>query len=114
MIVKATERSTYLDVSKIDWEPTRFKGVFVRKLYEDASGRLTALTRMEPGAVLPSHRHVGIEQSYVIEGTLVDDDGACSAGNFVWRRPGSVHRAWTPDGCIVLGVFERPNEFLDE
>ena len=39
MIVKATERSTYLDVSKIDWEPTRFKGVFVRKLYEDPSGR---------------------------------------------------------------------------
>ena len=39
--------------------------------------------------MLPSHRHVGIEQSYVIEGTLVDDDGACSAGNFVWRRPGS-------------------------
>jgi anti-sigma factor ChrR (cupin superfamily) len=55
---------------------------------------------------------VGIEQSYVLQGTLVDDDGACTAGNFVWRRPGSVHKAWTPDGCIVLGVFEKPNEFL--
>jgi hypothetical protein len=42
----------------------------------------------------------------------VDDDGACTAGNFVWRRPGSVHNAWTPDGCVVLGVFEAPNEFL--
>ena len=95
MIVKATERSTYLDVSKIDWEPTRFKGVFVRKLYEDPSGRLTTLTKMEPGAVLPLHRHVGVEQSYVIVGTLVDDDGgrvlmsrtaSLSPSAFHWAR----------------------------
>jgi anti-sigma factor ChrR (cupin superfamily) len=112
MIIKATERSTYLDVSKIEWEPTKYAGVYIKRLYEDPSGRQTTLTRMEPGAKLPSHRHVGIEQSYVLAGTLVDDDGTCTAGNFVWRRAGSVHDAWTPDGCLVLGVFERPNEFL--
>jgi anti-sigma factor ChrR (cupin superfamily) len=112
MIILATERSTYLDVEKIDWEPTRFPGVFIKKLYEDASGKATSLTKMDKGAVLPDHRHVGIEQSFVLQGTLVDDDGACTAGNFVWRRAGSVHKAWTPDGCIVLGVFEKPNEFL--
>ena len=112
MIVTATERPTHLDVSKIDWEPTKYPGVFVKRLYEDPSGRVTTLTRMEPGAVLPDHRHVGIEQSYALEGTLVDDDGACTAGNFVWRRVRSVHRAWSPDGCVVLGVFEKPNEFL--
>jgi anti-sigma factor ChrR (cupin superfamily) len=112
--VRETERSTYLDVSKIDWEPTRFPGVDLKILYRDPSGKLTTLTRMAPGAVLPKHRHVGLEQSYVLEGTLVDDDGACTAGNYVWRRPGSVHSAWTPDGCIVLGVFDTPNEFLDQ
>ena len=112
MIVKSTERSTYLDVSKIEWEPTRFPGVFIKRLYEDPRGSLTTLTKMEPGAALPDHRHVGLEQSYVLEGTLVDEDGACTAGNFVWRRPGSVHRAWSPEGCVVLGVFEKPNEFL--
>lgn len=112
MIIKATERSTYLDVSRIEWEPTPYPGVFIKRLYHDAAGRLTTLTKMEPGAVLPDHRHVGVEQSYVIQGTLVDADGACTAGNFVWRLPGSVHRAWSPDGCVVLGIFERPNEFL--
>ena len=55
---------------------------------------------------------LGIEQSFVLEGTLVDDDGACTAGNYVWRRIGSVHEAWSPDGCIVLGIFDKPNEFL--
>jgi hypothetical protein len=98
MIIKATDRSTYLDVSKIDWEPMAYAGCWTKVLYKDATGRMTTLTRMEPGARLPDHRHVGIEQSYVLEGTLVDDDGACTAGNFVWRRAGSVHSAWTPGG----------------
>ncbi len=112
MIITQTDRSTYLDVSKIAWEPTRFPGVDTKTLFEDpATGRRTTLTRMAPGATLPRHRHVGIEQSWVLQGTLVDDDGACTAGNFVWRRAGSIHSAWSPDGCIVLGVFETPNDF---
>jgi anti-sigma factor ChrR (cupin superfamily) len=112
MIINETPRSTYLDVSKIEWEPTKYPGVEVKTLYKDPTGRQTTLTRMAPGSRLPQHRHRGVEQSYVLEGTLVDDDGACTAGNFVHRRPGSVHDAWSPDGCIVLGIFEAPNEFL--
>lgn len=113
MIIKESPRSTYLDVSRIEWEPTRFPGVEVRTLYRDPSGSHTTLTRLAPGARLPRHRHVGVEQSYVLEGTLVDEDGACTAGNFVHRRAGSIHSAWSPDGCVVLGIFEAPNEFLD-
>ena len=113
MIIKETERSTYLDVSKIEWEPTKYPGVSIKMLYRDASGKLTTLTRMAAGARLPDHRHTGVEQSFVLEGTLVDDDGACEAGNFVHRSQGSVHSAWSPDGCIVLGIFDAPNQFLE-
>ena len=102
MIVKETARSVYLDVSTIAWEPTPHPGV----------ERKTVLLRMAPGAQLPDHRHVGVEQSFVLEGALADEEGTCTAGNFVWRRPGSVHRAWSPDGCLLLAIFEAPNEFL--
>ena len=94
MIILATERSTYLDVDKIDWEPTRFPGVYIKKLYEDASGKATSLTKMDKGAVLPDHRHVGIEQSYVLQGTLVDDTApapratSSGAGPARCTRPG--------------------------
>lgn len=112
MIVTQTERSVYLDVSAMAWEPSPYPGVETKTLHRDPSGRYTALVRMAPGAQLPLHRHVGVEQSYVLEGTLADDEGTCTGGNFVWRRPGSVHRAWSPDGCLILAVFETPNEFL--
>ena len=114
MISKETARSVYLDVSRIVWEPTDHPGVETKTLYREPSGRQTVLVRMAPGARLPDHRHRGVEQSFVLEGTLVDDEGACTAGNFVWRRPGSEHSAWTPDGCLILAVFEAPNEFISE
>ncbi|MBI2152103.1 MAG: cupin domain-containing protein [Candidatus Rokubacteria bacterium] len=112
MIAKETARSVYLDLSRVAWEPTEHPGVETKPLYREASGRQTVLVRMAPGARLPEHRHRGVEQSFVLEGTLVDDEGECTAGNFVWRRPGSVHNAWSPDGCLILAVFEAPNEFL--
>jgi len=112
VIVKETERSVFIDVSRVEWAPTPFPGVETKMLYQDASGRRTTLTRLAPGAKLPRHRHVGLEQSFVLEGSLVDEDGVCTAGNFVWRRPGSVHDAWSPEGCVVLGIFDAPNQFL--
>jgi anti-sigma factor ChrR (cupin superfamily) len=114
VIINATERSTYLDVSKIEWEASPYPGIWNKVLYRDESGRLTILTRMEPGARLPRHRHVGLEQTFILEGSLMDDDGECTAGNYVWRRPGSIHRAWSPNGCLGIGIFETPNEFFSD
>jgi anti-sigma factor ChrR (cupin superfamily) len=112
MLTKQTARSTFIDVPELPWESTPFPGIERKLLHQDPSGRLTALIRMAPGAKLPRHRHAGLEQSFVLEGSLVDDDGACPAGHYVWRRPGSVHAAWAPAGCLVLGIFDAPNEFL--
>ncbi len=107
--------SRYVQVDDLPWAPTRFPGVEIKVLMEDkASGLLTALTRLAPGAVLPDHEHVDIEQSYVLEGSLVDGEGAATAGNYVWRPAGSCHVAHSPDGALVLSFFLRPNKFFDQ
>ena len=106
--------STYLDMEAMPWEPTKFPGILWKILYrEDGGTAFTALMRMAPGARLPKHMHTEVEQSYVLQGSLVDDEGACTGGNFVWRCPGSVHSAWSPDGAPILAIFQRPNQFLE-
>ncbi len=66
------------------WRQTRFPGVEVKTLLEDReTGLLTTLVRMAPGASLPDHEHVRIEQTYVIEGSLVDAEGTAPAGSYV-------------------------------
>ena len=106
--------SRYVDVENLPWVPSRFPGVDLKVLMEDKdTGLLTALTRFAPGSVLPDHEHVDIEQSFVIEGSLADDEGVATAGNYVWRPAGSRHTAHTKDGCIVLSFFIKPNKFFD-
>ena len=54
--------SRYVNVSELPWKPTKYPGVEIKVLMEDAdSGLLTALFRWEPGASLPLHEHVEIE-----------------------------------------------------
>ncbi len=104
----------YVDVAALPWRPTPYEGVEMKVLLEDEeSGLLTALFRWAPGAVLPFHEHVEIEQSYVLEGGFEDDAGVCRAGDFVWRPAGSRHQARSADGCLLIAFFLRPNIFLD-
>src|SRR5260370_37878932 len=78
-----------------------------------ATGMSTVLMRWAPGARLPHHEHVAIEQTFVLEGSFADHDGVCRAGNYVWRSAGSRHDASTAEGCLVLAFFLKPNTFFD-
>jgi anti-sigma factor ChrR (cupin superfamily) len=86
----------------------------MKVLVEDpATGLLTALFRWQPGAELTLHEHVEIEQTFVLEGSLADEEGEVTAGNYVWRPKGNRHTARSPNGALVLSMFLRPNIFLD-
>jgi len=106
--------SRYVDVAALPWVPTRFEGVEMKMLMEDKeTGLMTALVRFAPGAVLPDHEHVELEQTWVLEGALEDDEGVVTAGNYVWRPAGSRHDARAPNGCVTLSFFLKPNRFFD-
>ena len=62
--------------AEMEWKKTRFPGCEVKGLLLDKeTGLVTALMRLAPGAVLPDHEHVKIEQTYMLEGKLVDKEG---------------------------------------
>jgi anti-sigma factor ChrR (cupin superfamily) len=111
--------SRHVRVGDMEWQKTRFPGCEVKTLLFDRdSGLVTALMRFEPGAVLPDHEHVKIEQTYVIEGKLVDREGpdaglSVPTGDFVWRPAGSRHSAWCPEGGLMLAMFQVPNKFFE-
>ena len=105
--------SRYVTVAALPWKPTPTPGIDMKVLMEDReSGLLTALFRWEPGTALDLHEHVEIEQSYILEGSIVDDEGEVSAGDYVWRPKGNRHIARSPKGALVLSFFLKPNKFL--
>lgn len=105
--------SRYVNVDNLPWKPTPCAGIEMKVLLEDKnSGLLTALFRWHPGAELALHEHVEVEQTFVLEGSLVDDEGEVTAGNYVWRPKGNRHIAKSPNGALVLSIFLKPNIFL--
>jgi quercetin dioxygenase-like cupin family protein len=105
--------SRYVHVDDLPWKPTPTSGIEMKILLEDpASGLLTALFRWQPGTELPLHEHVEIEQTYVLEGSIVDEEGEVRQGDYVWRPKGNCHVARSPNGALVISFFLKPNKFL--
>jgi anti-sigma factor ChrR (cupin superfamily) len=97
----ASQIFTLCDLPWIDARP----GVRQKRVWEDkASERRAILTRMEPGATLPRHRHVGDELMFIIEGANADESGPVATGNMNYRPNGCVHTVTTKNGATLLAV----------
>ena len=74
--------------------------------YDRDTGQGCYLMRMQPGAVTIEHDHPFMEEFLILEGDLVDSDGAIfGPGDFVSYRRGTRHNSWSEGGCL-LAVFE--------
>ena len=91
--------SRFIETESVPWIETT-PGNKMKVIYHDpATDMLTILAKLEPGAGIPAHVHEDLEQTFVLEGSLVDDEGECTAGNFVIRAKGSRHAPTAPKGC---------------
>jgi anti-sigma factor ChrR (cupin superfamily) len=94
-----------------EWRPFR-PGVDIHRLYGDGkAGPAAALLHYAPGAAIPYHLHQGYEHIYVLQGSQVDCRGTHRAGTLVVNPPGTGHDVSSPDGCVVLVIWERPVDF---
>jgi anti-sigma factor ChrR (cupin superfamily) len=114
-----TAERTILDLDPAElarrpgYRPLR-PGVDILYLYEDeASGASSALLKYAPGAQVPEHRHEGYEHVYVLAGEQMDERGRYPAGTFVINPPGTSHHVRSPEGCLVLIVWQRAVTFLE-
>jgi anti-sigma factor ChrR (cupin superfamily) len=100
------------DVGALAWRPLR-PGVDIHVLHDaGGGGPSSALLRYAPGAEVPAHEHVGFEHIVVLDGEQRDERGSYRAGTVIVNPPGSQHRVWSPGGCLVLVIWERPVRFL--
>jgi anti-sigma factor ChrR (cupin superfamily) len=104
--------SRYIEIESIPWIETA-PGNKMKVIYHDpATDMLTILAKLEPGAGIPPHVHEDLEQTLVLEGSLVDQEGECTAGNFVIRAKGSRHAPTAPKGCTMVVFFLKPTAAL--
>ena len=96
--------SKIIEVSELEWQqmtPT----IKAKMLWSDpAAKRRAQITRFEPGAVLPMHKHIGDEFLYVIEGAISDESGTTAAGSVGYRPDGCIHSVTSKHGATVFAI----------
>lgn len=86
------------------------KGLKEARLATGQNRHEVAFHRIAPGSKVAEHDHRGKEITMVLYGSFSDADGVYSAGDFLVREPGEVHRptATQDQECLCLSVVEAP------
>jgi len=71
------------------------------------SGHKTSFVRFAPGSYFPPHAHPLGEEIYVLEGVFSDQHGDYPAGTYLRNPPGSSHRPFTKEGCLLFVKLEQ-------
>ena len=71
--------SRFIETETVPWIEMA-PGNRMKVIYHDpVTDMLTILSKLEPGAGIPAHVHEDLEQTFVLEGSLVDHEGECTA-----------------------------------
>jgi anti-sigma factor ChrR (cupin superfamily) len=97
---------------RIPWQPFR-EGVEIHRIYGDGiNGPAAALLRYRERAAVPLHEHTGFEHIIILSGSQEDCRGKFGAGTLIINLPGSQHRVFSEEGCVVLAIYEKPVHFI--
>ncbi len=92
--------SIVTDVRGAEWFPGLHRGIAVLPLHGFGSERVT-LVRWTPNTCFVPHQHPGGEEIFVLDGAVEDEEGRYEAGSWLRNPPGSIHRPFSLDGCLL-------------
>ena len=109
-----TPLSVLVRANQLEWRPAGVPGVMIKRLFVDkATGNVTSLLKVEPGAVYPAHRHAGLEQTYVIDGDVIFNDHELDTGDYEVAMATTAHSpVTTREGCLLLLINNQRDEVL--
>jgi len=96
----ADQQRVVIDSLQCSWLPGPVAGLELLPLHHWGSETVD-LRRLEPGTVVPRHRHPGGEEILVLEGLFQDDHGSYPAGSWLRQPPGSAHQPTSEQGCTI-------------
>ncbi len=91
------------------------EGAFIKTLFVDQhKGAVTSLVKLEPGGRLPGHRHLGIEESIIIEGDCHVNGEVLMPGDYRRAMAGTTDSELTTErGTIFVLIAPREVEILE-
>jgi len=97
-----------------EWIQTPVAGVAYKVLGRDpGQGRTTRLVRFSPGMRYPRHRHVGVEEIYIIEGELCVNGASLKTGDYCRSEAGTEELGtFTDVGALAMVISADADEVV--
>ena len=85
------------DVLGLEWLPLSNENFFEKEIF---------LIKFKPKSHSIMHIHNGVEEFFVLEGELIDEDGQLfEKGDFIRFEAGTKHSSYTKIGCKLLVIL---------
>lgn len=94
-----------IHTSETTWQPSPAKGIkrlLLERIGGEKAARATSIVSYEPGSYFEPHAHPKGEEFLVLSGTFSDEYGDYPAGTYVRNPPGSSHKPFSQDGCMIF------------
>jgi len=97
--------------AELDWHPLG-PGVDFKVIHTDTDRRYnTMLVRMAPGATYTAHRHVDVEELFMISGDMNVAGVIMRAGDYCRGETGTFHGVTSSEaGCVMIVMSSSDNE----
>jgi anti-sigma factor ChrR (cupin superfamily) len=99
--------------AELEWQPLG-PGVDVKTIHTDTDRRYnTVLVRMAPGARYTAHRHVDVEELFLLSGDMHVAGVVMRAGDYCRADAETVHGVtFSEDGCLMIVMASPDNEAI--
>jgi anti-sigma factor ChrR (cupin superfamily) len=103
-----------IEIAEQAWVGSPSEGVLRKPLEKEfaESGRTTSVVQFMPGASFAPHVHTLGEEILVLEGVFSDETGDYPAGTYLRNPPGSKHKPFSKEGCVLFVKLDyfKPND----
>jgi len=105
---------TGVRTSTASWLPSPIPGIEYKLVARDPErGTHTRLVRFAAGARYPKHRHAGVEEIFLLEGSVQVNGILLRAGDYCRSEPGTEeHGTWSETGGLALIVSSERDEIV--
>ena len=108
------ENDILIRCEELEWQPT-FPGGWIKRLRScETTGQWTQLLKLEAGAAVPAHFHLGAGEFIVLSGELRYASGTARPGDYGYEAIGAHHeKTYAEEETVIFYVGHGPLAMLD-
>ena len=93
-----------VETAQQEWVASPMAGVWRKPLAREAAehGHTTSVVRFDPESYFSPHTHPMGEEILVLQGVFSDEHGDYPAGSYLRHPPGSSHKPFSREGCVIF------------